>query len=383
MFPKGEVGVVQYEVSEAVARGHPDKVADQISDAILDACLQNDPFSRVAVEALVSHNLIAIGGEISSSQHVDIHDIVHGVLEAVGYTSSDFASFVSRLRIETSLEEQSSDISHSVGTKGAADLTAGDQGTMYGFACQETKTFMPRSYEIARGIVSTLQALRSMPHFAWLGPDGKTQVAFSRESKNQGSIVLSWQHAPHIDIHDVRALLSPVVEEVASQYGFTPHQVLINPSGRFVLGGPLADTGCTGRKQMVDSYGGAVLHGGGSYSGKDGTKVDRSGAYMARWVAKHIVATGLARICEVQLIYSIGKKTPLHIGIDCYGTETIPCARIVQAVHKTFDFSVSSIIRELRLTTPIFLQTSFGGHFGRKEFPWEELRACDELLTHV
>lgn len=373
----------QYEVSEAVARGHPDKVADQISDSILDAYLRGDPYSRVAVETLVSHGMIAVAGEISSSCQVNIEEIVREVLQDVGYETEKFTQFLSTLQIVSSIVQQSPDIACSVGARGATVLCAGDQGTMYGYACQDTSSFMPRSYEIARGIINTMLAKRSWEDFAWLGPDGKTQVALPKDQGPGGSIVLSWQHAADVDIHDVREALTPIVQETAGFYSFKPDQILINPSGRFVLGGPLVDTGLTGRKQVADSYGGSVLHGGGAYSGKDATKVDRSGAYMARWVAKHVVAAGLARQCEIQLVFSIGKPSPLHIGIDCYGTESIPVARILHAIHTTFDFSVSSILRELQLTRPLFRATAFGGHFGREEFPWEQLRYLEGFLANV
>jgi S-adenosylmethionine synthetase len=375
-----------FEVSEGIARGHPDKIADQIADAILDAYLLQDPASRVAVEIMVSHDLVAIGGEISSSARVNAPDIARSVVASVGYNSKEFGDLSTRLRIVSSLCEQSPDISQSVGKRGdGSAVAAGDQGIMTGFACNATPTFMPRSYEIARTIVGEIQKLRATAQGAFLGPDGKTQVAIDRSSHEarNGSVVLSWHHSATATLEDVRSALLPIVQEVSEQYQFRPDPILINPSGRFVLGGPLADTGLTGRKQMADSYGSSVVHGGGSYSGKDATKVDRSGAYMARYVAKHIVAAQLATVCEIQLVFAIGKPTPLHIGINCYGTETVRLEILKKAVEQTFDFSVGGIIRELHLTTPLFQQTSYGGHFGRDEFPWEHLPHRETLLHHV
>ena len=372
------------EVAEGIAQGHPDKVADQISDAILDECLRRRSASRVAVETLVSHDLVAVGGEISSSVSPDVESIVRKVLIEVGYNSPTFGDVVSQLRIATSLCEQSSDISSSVGRRGdLSSVTAGDQGTMFGFACTETLTFMPKAYEAARSIVFKIHDLRSADPNCLLGPDGKTQVAIDRATLTHGSLVLSWQHASTATLDDVRRLVLPIIDEVCSRFSFQPETVLINPSGRFVTGGPLADTGLTGRKQISDSYGSFVPHGGGAYSGKDATKVDRSGAYMARYVAKHIVAANFASRCEVQLIYSIGRTLPLSIGIDCFGTEKIPLQAIAAAVHQTFDFSVGGIIRELCLTTPIFRSTAWGGHFGRPEFPWERLPHVEALQRLV
>jgi S-adenosylmethionine synthetase len=369
-----------FEVSEGIARGHPDKVADQISDAILDACLQEDSSSRVAVEALVSHDLVAIGGEITTTAHPDIEEIVKSVLRDIGYASPAYGDFFSRLKIVSSVCEQSPDISYSVGSKGDIfHLTAGDQGMMYGYACSDTPTFMPRSYEIARTIVQEIQEERASGKAPFLGIDGKTQVAIDLTSKGGGSVIVSWQHAEETALKEVRTALAAIVQKGTERYGFCPTTVLINPSGRFVIGGPLADTGLTGRKQIVDSYGSIVRHGGGAYSGKDASKVDRSGAYMARYVAKHVVAAKLATRCEVQLIYSIGRALPLNIGVDCLGTEKVPIAALERAIRKTFDFSVGGIIQELCLTAPFFKRTAFGGHFGRDEFPWEKLPRINDL----
>ena len=369
-----------FEVSEGIARGHPDKIADQISDAILDTCLQEDPSSRVAVETLVSHELIAIGGEISTFAHLNIEQIAKGVLHDIGEGTQSFEDFISRLNVISSVCEQSPDISQSVGKRGDMDhLTAGDQGMMYGYACTDTPTFMPRSYEIARTIVQRIQERRAERRAPFLGTDGKTQVAIDRTHKDSGSVVVSWQHTEDVSLDDVRSTLAEIVKTGTEQYGFHPTRILLNPSGRFVVGGPLADTGLTGRKQIVDSYGSSVRHGGGAYSGKDGTKVDRSGAYMARYVAKHVVAAGFAAECEIQLIYSIGQATPINIGIHCFGTETIAVQKLEKAIFKTFDFSVGNIIQELQLTTPFFRRTAFGGHFGREEFPWEKLSRIRDL----
>jgi S-adenosylmethionine synthetase len=372
--------MVRFEVAEGIAQGHPDKVADQISDAILDECLKNDPASRVAVETLVSHNLVAVGGEISSSAKPDIHAIVRNVLTQIGYNDSVFGDVLSRLRVVTSICEQSPDISTSVGIRGdLSSVAAGDQGTMYGYACTETETFMPKAYEIARSIVRKIRDLRASDPECLLGPDGKTQVAIDTNTMTDGSLVLSWQHAPSATLDDVRQIVRPIIEEACARFRFHPGILLINPSGRFVAGGPLADTGLTGRKQISDSYGSSVRHGGGAFSGKDATKVDRSGAYIARYVAKHVVAAELATRCEIQLIYSIGKAKPLSVGVYCFGTEKVPLQTIEAAIHQVFDFSVGGIIKELRLTLPIFQSTAWGGHFGRDEFMWEKLPRLEAL----
>jgi S-adenosylmethionine synthetase len=280
--------------------------------------------------------------------------------------------------------EQSSDISSSVGHReDLSSVAAGDQGTMYGFACTETSTLMPKAYEIARAIVCELSDLRSADPNCILGPDGKTQIAIDTSTMTSGSLVLSWQHASSATLDDVRHLVRPIIDTISASFNFHPETVLINPSGRFVMGGPLADTGLTGRKQISDSYGSSVRHGGGAYSGKDATKVDRSGAYMARYVAKHVVAAQLASRCEIQLIYSIGRALPLSIGIDCFGTEEVSLQILQTAIRQIFDFSVGGIIRELRLTTPFFQSTAWGGHFGRPEFPWEELTHLQALQNLV
>lgn len=370
----------QFDVSEGIAKGHPDKVADQISDAIVDACLLQDPTSRVAVETMVSHDLVAIGGELSTSATLDFHQIVQEVFESVGYTNGPFGNMFERPRVVLSLSEQSKDISQSVGERKAiSSVCAGDQGSMIGFACDETVSFMPKSYEIARTIVQRIEVLRASDPSSILGPDGKTQAAIDRADPCNGSLIISWQHVAKATVEDVRALLTPIAYEVASLYGFQPNLLLINPSGRFVSGGPIADTGLTGRKQVSDSYGASVRLGGGAYSGKDATKVDRSGAYMGRYVAKHIVAAGLASRCEIQLVYSIGKPLPLCIGINCFGTERVGLRALEQAIRSIFDFSVGGIIKELQLCVPIYRLTAHGGHFGRQEFSWEALPHVEAL----
>jgi S-adenosylmethionine synthetase len=370
----------QFEVSEGIARGHPDKIADQISDAFLDACLQEDPSSRVEVETMVSHDLVAIGGEVTTAAHLNIEKIVTQVLHEIGDGTLGVEEYLSRVHIISSLCEQSPEISSCVGSEDdIPHLAAGDQGMMYGYACTDTSTFMPRSYEIARAIVLQIQEERASRRAPFLGTDGKTQVAIDLSAKDSGSVIVSWQHSATASFDEVHTALCAAVKKVTENYRFYPAAILINPSGSFVLGGPLADTGLTGRKQIADSYGSSIRHGGGAYSGKDGTKVDRSGAYMARYVAKHIVAAGLATRCEVQLIYSIGRCLPLNIGVDCFGTEKIPLDAIEKAIRGTFDFSVGSIIQELQLTTPFFRKTAFGGHFGREEFPWEKLPRINDL----
>ena len=358
---------MRVEVSEAVARGHPDKIADQISDAILDRCLEQDPESRAAVETLISHDLIVVGGEISTQAIFDPKKIVKNVLTEIGY-----AALLDSISILCSINEQSPDISQSVGRSRTA-LAAGDQGICIGFATDATASSMPLSHELARSIVMEIEHNR--PPF--LGLDGKTQVSLFGPQYQEGSLVISWQHDDCTDQQTIQHYLSSVAECVSKHYGIHFSQLYINPSGRFVIGGPEADTGLTGRKQLVDSYGSSVRHGGGAFSGKDGTKVDRSGAYMARYVAKHIVAAKLCHKCEVQLVFAIGETEPLHIAIDCFDTQNHDLSQIEQAVLATFDFSVSGIIDQLHLREPIFFPTAFGGHFGRTDFPWERL----DLLT--
>lgn len=370
-----------YEASEAVAKGHPDKIADLISDSILDAYLEQDPLSRVAIETLVSHSLISIGGEVTSSAKINFEEITKSVFLDVGYSSKVFGDLYSTFKLFSSICEQSPDIFQSVDPKRGVHVAAGDQAIVYGYACNETSHFMPRSHEMARDIVDIIQQKKTEEPI--LGPDGKVLVAIDPLNQSTGSIIVSWQHSEKASVEDVRSLLESYVDEALSPYSFYPTRLLLNPSGRFVKGGPFADTGLTGRKQIIDSYGANVLHGGGSFSGKDATKVDRSGAYMARWVAKHIVASGLASKCHVQLIFSIGEKNPLHIELDCQGTEKLHVETIKKAVLQTFDFSVEGIIKALHLTQPIFRKTASIGHFGREEFPWETLSLIDTLKSFL
>jgi len=364
----------EYEASEAVARGHPDKICDQISDAILDACLKQDPTSRVAVEALISHNLLVIGGEITTDASLHLEEIARNTLFDIGYTN-----LAKTIEIIHSIEQQSPDISHSVGRKGSQEITAGDQGMVYGYATSATPTAMPISYEIARSLIRNIQEKRS----PILGLDGKTQVTLDLPDNRDNSIILSWQHPEEVCVEEVRSYLLQHIEKISAQFHIPFSSIIINPSGRFVLGGPAADTGLTGRKQIVDSYGGSICHGGGAFSGKDGTKIDRSAAYMARWVAKHIITAQLATRCRVQLIYSIGKKEPISMAVECFNTQAVPMNDLYSAIKKSFDFSVSAIISDLSLTTPIFLSTAYNGHFGKPGFSWEQIDRQEELLHHL
>lgn len=371
-----------YDVSESVAKGHPDKVADQISDALLDAYVQQDPYSRVAIEALVSHRLIAVGGEVTSDAHVNIEEIVRKIVADCGYGTEDFGDLSSNVDIISSIVKQSPDIAHGVGDREKlfSTVAAGDQGMMFGYATNETGTYMPKSYEMARMIVSSIENIRAREKKSLFGPDGKTEVSLH---ENEAQIVVSWQHKEDAPLTEIRQQLLDVVEKTAVSFDVKIDRVLLNPSGRFVCGGPFADTGLTGRKQIVDSYGGSVHHGGGSYSGKDCTKVDRSGAYMARYVAKHIVAAGFASRCETQLVFSIAVEKPISFAIDCFGTATVDEEILKEAVLQTFPWTVSAIIKELSLTQALFLQTAAGGHFGREEFFWEKLPRLKELQSKV
>jgi len=366
--------------SEAVSRGHPDKIADQISDAILDACLKEDAESRVACETLVTTGLVVLAGEITTHAPIPYHDIVRQVIREIGYDDPQLGFHYQGCGVINTLHKQSPDIARGVDQKGA-----GDQGLMFGFACDETPSLMPMPIMLSHALLDALQtAKKQLPY---LRPDAKSQITLEygkdQKPKRIHTVVLSTQHADTIShsdlVHDMRQLITTTLPSHLLNAQTHYH---INPTGRFVVGGPMGDCGLTGRKLMVDTYGGMAHHGGGAFSGKDPTKVDRSGAYAARWVAKNIVAACLASRCEVQISYAIGVSEPISIHIDTFGTgdeETI-----LKAVQKTFDLTPEGIIRHLHLKRPIYRQTATGGHFGRSEetFTWEKtdqveaLRAC-------
>ena len=352
--------------SESVTEGHPDKIADQISDAVLDAIIAKDPMGRVACETFLTTGMAIVGGEITTSTWVDIPKIVRGTVEAIGYTDASFGFDYQTCAVLTSIDKQSGDIAVGVNTGGA-----GDQGMMFGYAADETPERMPLPILLAHGLTRRLAEVRRSGACPWMRPDGKSQVTVEYEGdrpRRVAAVVVSTQHAPTID-HDeltkevIHHVIKPVIHEWV-QGGEPVYHV--NPTGRFVVGGPQGDAGLTGRKIIVDTYGGFARHGGGAFSGKDPTKVDRSGAYAARWIAKNIVAAGLAKRCEVQVAYAIGVVQPVSILVQTFGTSTIPEAAIERAVQEQFDLAPLSVIDALELRNPIFRATAADGHFGRK-----------------
>ncbi|RBO51768.1 methionine adenosyltransferase [Rhodovulum sp. BSW8] len=367
---------MSYTSSESVTEGHPDKVCDQVSDAILDAYLTRDPMARVAAEVLASGNTLHIAGEITSTAHVDVAAVARGVLRRIGYDDPDLGFDAEGCFILTDLHEQSPDIA--MGVSRDAELGAGDQGIFYGFACDETPTLMPAAIHYAHRLTETLAEVRHSGRLPWLRPDGKAQVTFENDADGRPailrSLVLSAQHDPCVTREDMlRGLIEEVVAPVMGHWLRADTRVLINPTGRFVLGGPAADTGLTGRKLMVDTYGGIGRHGGGAFSGKDSTKVDRTAAYMCRYIAKNIVAARIAQSCEVSLAFAIGQLLPEMVGITLpSGCETDP-DKLEKAVRSVFPLSVAGMIETLELRRPIFERTAAYGHFGRdtEGFPWE------------
>lgn len=370
--------------AESVTSGHPDKLADLIADSILDACLQQDRNSRVACEVLLTAGKAFIAGEITTAATVEYKEIVKQVIKDVGYDSSN-------LEIEVRIHEQSQDISTAVcGGKGSMPLFqgAGDQGIVYGYATEETLTFMPLAVDLANRLTARLTYCREEGIIKELLPDGKSQVSIEYKNDRLSkikSVLISAQHKESADINKLRKEIKvKVIDHIFSGIMLDDNtEVLINPSGRFVLGGYEADTGLTGRKLMVDSYGGIAHHGGGAYSGKDASKVDRSGAYMARYIAKNIVAAGLAEKCEVAISYAIGKAEPTSVDINTFYTSTVNEELIKKAVLKVFDLRPAAIIETLDLKQPVYAQTAVGGHFGKDFFKWELLDKVDELKKAV
>jgi S-adenosylmethionine synthetase len=386
--------------SESVTEGHPDKIADQVSDAVLDAVLADDadPSSaRVACETFVTTGMVLVGGEIRTDTYVDIARIARQTIVDIGYDSARSGFDGRTCAVLVAIDEQSPDIAGGVDTsyevrggEGGADaeldsLGAGDQGMMFGFACRETDALMPLPIQLAHRIAERLAEVRRQGVVPYLLPDGKTQVTVAYDGDTPTHVervLVSTQHRPDIDID---TLLTPDLVEhviapmVPSGVAWDERDVLVNPSGRFEIGGPQADAGLTGRKVIVDTYGGMARHGGGAFSGKDPTKVDRSAAYAARWVAKHIVAAGLADRAELQVAYAIGKARPVSMALDTFGTETADPDKILAAVEDVFDLRPAAIIRDLDLQRPIYRATSVYGHFGRDSFPWESTERADDL----
>jgi S-adenosylmethionine synthetase len=368
--------------SESVTEGHPDKIADQISDAVLDSIMEKDPMGRVACEALVTTGLAFVAGEITTNCYVSIPDIVRDTIRDIGYTRAKYGFDYQTCAVITSIHEQSSDISMGVDVGGA-----GDQGLMFGYACNETPELMPTTIMLAHKLVRKLTEVRKQDVLGYLRPDGKSQVTVEyRDGRpfKVRTLVISTQHSPDITLKELREdiiekVVKPILPpELLDEDNITYH---INPTGRFVIGGPMGDTGLTGRKIIVDSYGGVGSHGGGCFSGKDPSKVDRSASYMARYIAKNLVASGIAEKCEVQLAYAIGVPDPVSILIDTFGTGKIPQEKITKLVRGHFNMTPAGIIKSLDLRRPIYRKTAAYGHFGRNDpgFTWEKTDLASTL----
>jgi S-adenosylmethionine synthetase len=389
--------VIPY-TSESVTEGHPDKMADQISDAVLDEILADDPFGRVACETLITTGLVVVAGEITTSTYVDIPSVVRRTITDIGYTSSKIGFDGETCGVSVAIQEQSPDIDQGVsqsyeermgeGSESELDSQgAGDQGMMYGYACRDNEDLMPMPIWLAHRLAHRLSEVRKAGVLPYLRPDGKVQVTVGYEDgvpTTLDTIVCSTQHQPNVDIdtllqpdllqHVIDPLIPPTLDSERVK-------ILVNPTGVFEIGGPRADTGLTGRKIIIDSYGGMARHGGGAFSGKDPTKVDRSASYATRYVAKNLVAAGLAQRCEVHVAYAIGVAHPVSMGVETFGTETVAPDKIVAAIRETFDLRPAAIIRDLDLRRPIYQATAAYGHFGRsdKDFTWERTDRADEL----
>ena len=367
--------------SESVTEGHPDKICDQISDAILDNLIVQDPYSRVAVECLVTTGSVHVAGEVTTGGYCDVQKIARRVLKEIGYTDPRYGIDAEDAGVWVSIHGQSQDIAMGVNEGEQKDQGAGDQGMMFGFACNETQELMPLTIILAHKLTKRLAELRKSGMIKNLGPDGKSQVTVEYEDgkpKRIEAIVIAQQHTCDVCEDDIRKeILEKIILPVCKGMMDTNTKVHINATGRFVIGGPEGDTGVTGRKIIVDSYGGIGRHGGGAFSGKDPSKVDRSGAYMARYVAKNIVAAGLAEKCEVQVSYAIGVAKPTSVFVECFGTNKIPEEKIMELVEKNFDLRPKAIIESLNLRRPIYRKTAAYGHFGRndEDFTWEK---CDK-----
>ena len=385
--------------SESVTEGHPDKICDQISDAILDALLKEDPNSRVACETTVSTGLVHIMGEISTQSYVDIPKITRDVIREIGYTRAKYGFDADTCGIITNIDEQSSDIAMGVdksfenktGEEDELQNGAGDQGMMFGYACDETPELMPLAISLAHKLAKRLTEVRKSGLLPYLRPDGKTQVTIEYDEEKRpvrvDTVVVSSQHADDVEMDELRRAVTEhvIFETVPSELLDDRTKIFINPTGRFVIGGPQGDSGLTGRKIIVDTYGGSAPHGGGAFSGKDPTKVDRSAAYAARYVAKNIVAAGLAKRCQIQIAYAIGVARPVSVQVDTFGTGTVSDDKLEESVMKVFDLRPSAIIRDLDLRKPIYQKLAAYGHMGREELhvKWEETDRVDELLAAV
>jgi S-adenosylmethionine synthetase len=382
--------------SESVTEGHPDKIADQISDAVLDAILAEDPTGRVACETLVTTGVAVIAGEISTATYVDIPSIVRSTLREIGYTDASYGIDAHTCAVMTTIDQQSPDIAQGVDTGGA-----GDQGMMFGFAARENDALMPLPIQLAHRITERLAEVRKSGQLAWLRPDGKSQVTVEYDGDRPvgiDTVVVSTQHAEEVAAEDLRAaVIAQVIAPVMPEGMWDPERcrIHVNPTGGFVIGGPHGDAGLTGRKIIVDTYGGMGRHGGGAFSGKDPTKVDRSATYAARWAAKNVVAAGLADRCEIQLAYAIGVAEPVSVRVDTFGTSEVAEEAIERALTKVFDFRPAGIIEALELRNPLYRLTAAYGHFGREPvdaerngravrlFPWERTDRVEALQSAV
>lgn len=373
--------------SESVTEGHPDKICDQISDAILDEFLKRDPDSRIAVESMTTTGLVFVAGEVTSRGRIDIQQIVRNTIRDIGYDKSEYGFDCDSCSVLESLHEQSPDISIGVTPNGFKEQGAGDQGLMFGYATDETQELMPLPIAMAHRLSMTLSEVRRNKKLGWIRPDGKSQVSVTYEDfkpKRIDTVVISTQHSPEVGLEQIRQeIIENVIKPVCSNWIDNNTKFLVNPTGRFVIGGPPADTGLTGRKVIADTYGGMGRHGGGAFSGKDPSKVDRSACYMARYVAKNIVASGLARKCEVQLAYAIGIAEPVSVMVDTFGTSKIAEEQIEGRIRNTFDMKPASIINTLNLKRPIYKKTAAYGHFGRNDpsFTWEITDRKSSLLS--
>ncbi|QJR80219.1 methionine adenosyltransferase [Alteromonas pelagimontana] len=373
--------------SESVSEGHPDKIADQISDAVLDAILEQDPRARVACETYVKTGMVLVGGEITTSAWVDIEELTRQTVKDIGYTHSDMGFDADSCAVLNAIGKQSPDINQGVDRQRPEDQGAGDQGLMFGYASDETDVLMPAPITYAHRLVQRQAEVRKSGKLGWLRPDAKSQVTFRYENDKPvgiDAIVLSTQHSDAVSTEQVReAVMEEIIKPVVPAEWLKKTRFHINPTGRFVIGGPMGDCGLTGRKIIVDTYGGMARHGGGAFSGKDPSKVDRSAAYAGRYVAKNIVAAGLAKRCEIQISYAIGVAEPTSISVETFGTGTVDEKTLVALVREHFDLRPFGLLKMLDLERPIYRATAAYGHFGRESFPWEATNKAEALRASV